>query len=351
MRAIYHPSAAKEDFDPSTISIFACSSTLGNLLRFALSVESSFHFKIEKTGNTLFFVRQEKTPDDHIENVKGYGHTFPEAYTTWDADVRESQSHQRISSLNFGGLKIVVRAEGDGYLKDKVPHTEEGVASGDVKAPISSGYPDDKAEDNLDLADTFKSLALPSKFTQPRTPSKTLTVDTSAITPIPQAAIFELKTRSDQREFSMDDVLPRLWLNCIPNFILAQHHCGAFNNDSIQIKDVREDIEYWEKRHSKELKAFWQVLKKLIAIMNGLEDGETKIGIWRVSGGELQVRKLEEQDKNSWAALPESVKVRWIGIDAENEDVEAEDIEDQQAQDRESDDEERSDEDNDFLKF
>jgi hypothetical protein len=46
-------------------------------------------------GDTVF-VRREKSPTQVIKDVRGYGHTFPENYTSWDAETRGSISPQRI---------------------------------------------------------------------------------------------------------------------------------------------------------------------------------------------------------------------------------------------------------------
>src|SRR5437764_7357210 len=94
---------------------------MGNLLRFVRKIDKPFRFHVEVVGNTVFFIRREISPTELIPNVRGYGHTFPEAYTTWETDARGSESHQRIVMYTFGGLKCLVRFESDGYLRDLVP--------------------------------------------------------------------------------------------------------------------------------------------------------------------------------------------------------------------------------------
>ncbi|KAL9102571.1 MAG: hypothetical protein Q9163_002289 [Psora crenata] len=77
-----------EDLETQKIDLFACSSTLGSLLRFVRRVDKPFRFFGEVVGNTVFFTRHKNSPTPLLVGVKGYGHTFPEAHTTWDADVR-----------------------------------------------------------------------------------------------------------------------------------------------------------------------------------------------------------------------------------------------------------------------
>lgn len=84
------------EFPTTSVDIFACSSTIGNLLRFVSGEEKQFRILVEAIGDSVFFERRENSPTELIPNVRGFGHTFPEAYTSWDAEVKGSISHQRI---------------------------------------------------------------------------------------------------------------------------------------------------------------------------------------------------------------------------------------------------------------
>lgn len=85
------------------IDIVACGSTLGNLLRFTSGDEKPFRMLVNVVGSTVHLIRREKSPNETIDDVRGYGHTFPDAYTTSDREARGSASHQRILSYCFGG--------------------------------------------------------------------------------------------------------------------------------------------------------------------------------------------------------------------------------------------------------
>ena len=82
-------------FNAQEVDIFACGSTLGNLLRFARNVETEkpFRFLVEVVGQTVFLIRRENSPTEKIADIYGYGHTFPEANTTWDADLKSSDTY------------------------------------------------------------------------------------------------------------------------------------------------------------------------------------------------------------------------------------------------------------------
>jgi hypothetical protein len=107
------------DFDLSSLDIVGCGSTLGNLLRFCGGLDKDFRFNVDLVGDTVFLIRKESSPTALISNICGYGHTFPEAHTIWEPEVKGSASHQRIIQYDFGGLKFMVRSESDGYLKEE----------------------------------------------------------------------------------------------------------------------------------------------------------------------------------------------------------------------------------------
>ena len=219
----------------SNINIFACGSTLGNLLRFVRKADKPFRFTVEAVGNTIFFVRRENAPDERIIGVRGYGHTFPEAYTQWHDEVKNSASHQRLIQYTFAGLNCVVRFEGDGYLKH--------LAGEDVCETISLDLP---VVDGLVIQQGGRGIA--------------------------QESVFDLKTRSVKRK--LDDILteelPRLWVTQIPNFVLAFHEHGTFTKDDISIRDVRKEVGDWEKQNQGDLRMLGKLMNKLVDLVKGV---------------------------------------------------------------------------------
>ncbi|TKA75553.1 hypothetical protein B0A49_03587 [Cryomyces minteri] len=91
VRAIF---TEQPHFPTQAVDIFACGRTMGNLLAFVRSDDFPFRLYVEVTGNMDFFVRKERSPAELIEGVLGYGHTFREAYTSWEPEVGGSASHQ-----------------------------------------------------------------------------------------------------------------------------------------------------------------------------------------------------------------------------------------------------------------
>jgi hypothetical protein len=105
----------KPEFSLDNVDIIGCGSTLGSLLRFARGTVQSFRMLVEVIGNTVFLIRSENSPTEIIPDVRGYGHTFPEAYTTWNASGQGSESHQRLINYDFAGMNCLVRFEVDGF--------------------------------------------------------------------------------------------------------------------------------------------------------------------------------------------------------------------------------------------
>ena len=138
---------------PESIDIFACGSTLGNLLRFARQQDlKPFRMIVEVIDNTVFLIRRENSPREKIQGVRGYGHTMPEAYTTWKKEVKGSISPQRIVQYEFAGLQCLVRFESDGYLPSLAPGLSIKAPSDD---PTDSG---DEEDDGVQIDSLAKAL-------------------------------------------------------------------------------------------------------------------------------------------------------------------------------------------------
>lgn len=293
------------------------------MLRFARGLDKTFRFLVEKVGNTIFFIRRENSPREIIPDVRGYGHTFPERYTTWEEDAKGSWVNQRLITYQFGWFRFLVRFEADGYLsEDDLPKASptpaaaavvvedkptpmsvqelvalvEGIEVSDADfrkdyllfKPVKSGYRAKKSTTtdtvtNLSDLTSSSSPSLPPTIPESSTPLPPLTIRTSgpdgpSPSPIvPQAQVFDLKTRSikaRENKNTLEEELPRLWVTQIPNFILAYHTRGKFFPNDIEIRDVRPDVQLWEKERSKDktLAKLAAVVRKLVDIVGELDE-------------------------------------------------------------------------------
>lgn len=66
----------------ASLNIFACASTLGNLVRFSSGDPKPFRMLFNVIGGVVHFVRRELSPTETIPDIRGYGHSFPGAYST-----------------------------------------------------------------------------------------------------------------------------------------------------------------------------------------------------------------------------------------------------------------------------
>ncbi|KAF3153579.1 hypothetical protein TWF569_001890 [Orbilia oligospora] len=283
VQAIFRVDAA---FSTSDIDVFACGSTLGNLLRFARHDDKPFRFTVELIGNTVFFVRKEDSPTELITGVRGFGHTFPEAYTTWESDVKGSETHQRIVQYKFGGLRFLLRFECDGYFNTARPRK-----------------PSRKRDD--DLAQALKAVSVSQSI--PRQ-NDTLNIKTGG-SEVPQSSIFDLKTRFRRsgQSIDMEKILPPLYLKQIPNFIVAYHNgAGLFPTKDINVENYEKKIRQWEIDNKSALERFSVLLRKIIEVVKMDECG--RLEIYRPSLDYLEIRKQHGDESH---VLPLSLRQEW----------------------------------------
>ncbi|KAJ4130207.1 hypothetical protein NW768_007190 [Fusarium equiseti] len=286
--------------EPMPVSIVACGSSIGNLLRFARGVDldNCFRILVEKIGNTVHFIRRKNTPNETIKGIRGFGHTFPEAYTTWDPSVKRSKTHQRILSYQFGGFDLLVRFEGDGYL----PGSSE-------KSSVRS-FKDDCLDQIQDLGVSERP---------PNTTDQLVVSEGGEV--IPQTSIFDLKTRSvkTRHKDHLGEQLPRLWISQMTNFLLTYHEKGLFQEKDIEIKNIKSDVEEWQDLNQPSLNRLASLLHRILDSAQASKDGKLEI-VW--SGNDsLEIRK---QLSDAGDALSEPVKKQWeawLGVGAKEADA------------------------------
>jgi hypothetical protein len=280
--------ALDPDFDVQGVDVIGCGSTLGNLLRFASSQPKPFRFDVDRVGDTVILVRRESSPRELIKDLRGYGHRFPEVYTSWNADVGQSCSHQRIIQYEFGGLRFLVRSETDGYLKETPGAAAD--RSSKVTAP----------KNETSLSELFGSISMGNVVLSQ---DQKLQLRMQG-TKVPQDRIFDIKTRSERNVFDMSEILPRLWMNQTPNFLLAYHQFGLFNRP--EVKDVRKDINKWQVDNAATLGIFHSLIKRIVDTVRDAEKQRMEVS-W---DGEGPLR-ITEQIRGGRRALPGDMCSHW----------------------------------------
>ncbi|KAH6995103.1 hypothetical protein EDB80DRAFT_586520 [Ilyonectria destructans] len=279
--------------EPMPVNLVACGSTIGGLLRFSRGEADTRPFRmfVEIVGDTVHLIRRENNPKELIPDVKGYGHTFPDNYTTWDGDVRRSTSHQRIMMYRFAGLDMMVRFEGDGFIE-----------SPGLKQSKTPTIP--SPTDNNDVLPDLSAMGIGRPVLGPGTGESGLKVVEGGQT-VPQAAVFELKTRSVKArdKDTLGEQLHRLWVSRVEQFVLAYHERGLFND--IQIKNVKGQVKEWEDTNQSSLRRLAALLHLIIDHAREAPDG--KLDIVCSSGDSLEIRKQVGED----TMLSTSVQAEW----------------------------------------
>ncbi|KAI4680430.1 uncharacterized protein J4E84_008078 [Alternaria hordeiaustralica] len=280
------------EFDATNTDVFACGSTLGNLLRFARGVDKAFRFNIEVIGETVFFVRKENDPKEVIKDIRGFGHTFPEAYTTWEHSVKGSETHQRIIRYEFGGLECLVRFESDGYIDDS--------------SAVRDVAPAQTAADQDELLQAFQQAAIgrpPSNTTGKPVEIKTRHGGSA----VPHHSVFDLKTRSGKykKPIDMTDIYPALWMKQISNFIVAYHDGHGLFED-IQVQDVKSDVRAWVRDNRDGIRRFATLLNEIVDIAKSSTN--KLLEVYCPGADRLEVRS---QYGDGVHALPADLVERW----------------------------------------
>lgn len=117
VRALLH---TRPSYSGVEVDIFGCGNTFTSLLYFVSDIERDFRFSVQRIGKTLFLVRQTFVTDIDFGVSRGYNRAFAKAYTIWEGDAENSNSHQRVLRYDLAGFKCVVRGECDAYLPDKL---------------------------------------------------------------------------------------------------------------------------------------------------------------------------------------------------------------------------------------
>jgi hypothetical protein len=259
-------------YDLQAVDIVGCGSTIGNLLRCAGSELKTFRFDVDVIGDTVLFVRKERSPKELITNLQGYGHTFPEAYTTWDSEVRNSCSHQRIIQYEFGGLKFLVRTETDGYVKEA-----------NAKAPSSIA----DSTSPLPLDDALGRMAIGSTEVSQ---DQKLQWKAQGMR-VRQDQIFDIKTRAGYKPFDMNEILPRLWVSQTSKFLIAYHQSGLF--DKPKVKDVRQEVIEWENDNSALLARFHALVKRIVDVVLDSDQQQCEVS-WDGQGALFVTKQIGE---------------------------------------------------------
>ncbi|KAI9807570.1 MAG: hypothetical protein M1825_005510 [Sarcosagium campestre] len=295
-RALYeaHP---RYDFDDHDAVL--CRNCMGKLFDYVSSNSKDFEMDVEIVDKVAIFVRKEKKSTETIVGFRGFGHTFPEEYTGWEADVKGSSAHHRIAQFELAGSKYLLRFESDAYIPTKTSQTK-------TQSPEHLDENKVGMDALISLPDSAK-VALNIDEKQPSTASR-LEVRREGHY-VEQDAVAEIKTRAAYKTLDMDGVLPRLWISQTPNLIVGYYKKSQFND--VRVQDMRDDVKKWEEQNEAKIKKLSALIKMIIGIVQ--KTASKKCRLRNYSSGKLQIWEL---DTNYQSALPSDLCAKIRGDDA-----------------------------------
>lgn len=292
------------DFPLAKMNIIACYSALRALLGLVFRDLRPFRILVTAVEDTCCFtMRGDRTPEVN-QRLDKYGRAFAEACTTWDADIRGSESHHRVMGYWFAEIMVLVSFEADGYLPDLVPFGERNEGSkGCPKKEVNT-------HDSLlwAMQSTTVSSQAPMTEYSPDNDKSTLDVVYGENGIIPQCAIFDLLTRPIKwkPEDDNSEHMLRLWLAQIPNLVTAYHNSGVFTD--IQVHDVRDFVNQWEEKMQPSLIKYACILRTIVNAVNIHPARKLEV----VYNGGSTPLELREQTPDIGRPLPQEVEDYWM---------------------------------------
>jgi len=202
------------EYDFSGIDIVSDRNNLRKLFRWATGVadEKDFRIDIDLAGQTCLFTRREEKNAETVLGFKGFGHEYEKAATRLAPGCERTTGHHRIISINFGGLKVLLRFEVDACtgVADSDPDDLAAAFSGLGLKPSASAVATDKTT----------RTAIPGISIIPTTPRKLAA----------QSSLIEMKTRASHRPLDWAEAYPQLYLSQTTYLYLAQHNRGNFSH-------------------------------------------------------------------------------------------------------------------------
>lgn len=271
------------EYDISSVDVVTDRSNLTKLLSFkrpSMNREKirAFAIEAELVKDTLILNRYEGHNTEIIrpDEFRGFGRQYKDTYTT--SLIRNSTGHHRIISYNFGGLKMIVRHEADGYIEED--RQQQFNAEGMARAFTM-----------------WKGKEVPV-LTMPNSPLH-VRIQGQAVS---IASTVEIKTKSKSQPFRDHEIMPQLWTAQTPYLVRAYHKWGWF--DEPKVEDMCVAVGHWEEDNQDLLRPLAGLLKEIKALVKKC-GGKAFINFGG-SESDLCIREAKRDDM-----LPEELYLKW----------------------------------------
>ena len=115
----------------------------------------------------------------------------------------------------------------------------------------------------------------------------------------------------------MSEIYPRLWVSQIPNFIVAYHNQGLFEEENTHVTDVRNEVLKWQGENQDSIKRLHLLVNLIVAFAKK----SNQKGQLEVCRSDLDTIEIREHATNASHVLPDNLLNQWtavIGVDEES---------------------------------
>ncbi|KAH6868695.1 hypothetical protein BKA58DRAFT_317291 [Alternaria rosae] len=248
-----------------------------------------FALTLHVVGNTLIVGRRLRSGMAGSTNGS-YGRNLEAAWTTQlESDLQDAEGHHHALQYDFGGLKIVVRAETDAYMPHSQPSRDE----------IRESLADAASRREPEFANTTI-----------RHNSSDLTIVLLAGTSVPHSRTMELKSNNKSKP------LDQVWVGRTSRWSLGLNKDGVFSSTEkiFTPEEMRKNYEDDGKRQAALRKLVWLLEELKTTVKKNTSNGSAVL-LCLGKGEELVVRPM----KKHLPALPDAIVQRFWSLPDQDE--------------------------------
>ncbi|PVH92136.1 geranylgeranyl pyrophosphate synthetase [Periconia macrospinosa] len=272
-------SITNPDMRLDEVDIIVNRNSLRKLLDFVSGKQQyAFRMDLHMVKDTLFICRRERNFGSlvHGPHDPGFGHSFEDAFTKTEEELKSSGGHHRVIRYRLGQLNCIVRFEVDAYYEDS---DESNSASTSPQA----------LEDAINLMAHLDLNQAP-----PQSAMKGATMVVRRGTFVSSSKLAEIKLGKSA------GAIPQLWFGRTPHLLTGKHDGGVVNST----RHTHEGLRFgeWEADNQDKLRKLVSLLAELKRVVSKTQ-GKAAILLCRHKGAPLQIFEA----KNGIRVLPADI--------------------------------------------